>query len=190
MDLNVLLNNANTNLADFSDITPPEHRAVLYEIFKRIALKGEVRIVTMLTADIPTYFEMTGVNEGLGIVGFDYEGWAIMNGKNGTINAGGRTPVFYDKTDYPQISGSTSRGGAKAHTLTEPELPALEGNFETISFVNNGGNGISVATSGSPAVITGGNSDFLHKNIRISFGNNQPHNNMQPYQVFLGLQKI
>lgn len=177
MDKLILKNLSATNLADLSNILPSELRDVFSEIFSRVALKGELRQVRMLTSEIPTYFIMTGATEGLGKSGLDYEGWAICNGKNTTEDDGGLTYVGYKKsiTKYSQLSGLL---GEETHTLTVSELPPHTHGYDNFPGGSASGNADSHPDGQSGTKQTG------------STGNGTPFNIMQPSKVVLKLQRL
>lgn len=92
----------------------------------------------------------------------------------------GRVWVSRSETDNDFALGAIE--GEKTHTLKQAELPLTEGTFSTISPTANNGSGIlSVVDSGNAEV--GGSFSPLvkHKNMKISFGENKSHNNLQPY---------
>lgn len=100
----------------------------------------------------------------------------------------GLTPVGYNAndTDFNQI-GKT--GGEKTHKLVVSELPNIWGS-------------IGFHGAGSATMLSGAEGVFIKSTLRnkytygqessgaesydgfsLNFGNNQPHNNMQPYKV-------
>lgn len=67
-----------------------------------------------------TYFDSSS-GKGTGA----WEGWAISNGANGTVNRLGKFGVYYDPSDTDfNISKVDTVGGQKSNTLTTTELPA------------------------------------------------------------------
>lgn len=87
---------------------------------------------------------------------------------------------------------ASSTGGEEKHTLTEAELPSLEGfaNFRGWTW-GGGSEGVNVLSAGgimSSTTIDStydqlqyGNGQGDYSNLRIAFGSDQPHNNMPPY---------
>ncbi|WP_395073871.1 hypothetical protein [Flavobacterium sp.] len=179
MDIQDLKDLSDTNLLDFSNIVPQKIREIFNEVFKRIALKGELRSVNMLTSEIATYFVTNGATEGLGIAGLDYDGWAIRNGKNGTDNAGGLVDVGYSKLNpkYNQLSNTLGSENAVliAHTHTV-NVKAFNQNFTDNSSTDGQGNKNGLTDSYTTST-AGGTEDGIGKN-------------MQPSRVVLKLQKI
>lgn len=94
----------------------------------------------------------------------------------------GMTPVGLNETDTDfDTVGKT--GGEKEHILTEAELPAISGYLIGVMTYSSAARGCftgtpEVSTIGAPS---GSNQDFT--TYSLAFGNNQSHNNMQPYQV-------
>lgn len=165
----ILLDKINTNLADFSNITPTEHREILLMFLECVMFNGDIRHIRMLNADIPVYFDTSG----LGRVNLQYEGWAICNGNNGTIDDGGRTYIGYEPREYPTLN---AQGGSKNHTLTESELPT--------TVINE-----AVATSVGDQTVPAGSTPY-YSGVPTNLGSGTAHNNMQPYTVILKIQKI
>jgi len=165
----ILLDKINTNLADFSNITPTEHREILLMFLECVMFDGDIRHIRMANVDIPINFDPSG----LGRAGFQYEGWAICNGNNGTTNDNGRTYIGYDPTDYPTLG---AQGGEKLHTLTEPELPEIE----LKDCVNTNVGDQTVPAGSTP----------YYSRVNRTVGEGEAHNNMQPYTVVLKIQKV
>lgn len=128
--------------------------------------KGETKEVVMTNGVYATKFDGTG----LGLL--EYKGWAVMNGNNGTVNDAGRTVIAYG-TGYTTM-GATD--GEVEHTLTIAETPKLASTDAVV---------VSVAGGGSVALAAG-----TQQQISLQNGNDEPHNNMQPYVVRLRIQKI
>lgn len=179
MDKLILKNLSATNLADLSNILPSELRDVFTEIFSRVALKGELRQVRMLTSEIPIYFIMTGATEGLGKSGLDYEGWAICNGKNDTEDDGGFTYIGYKKTntEYSTLNNSL---GIKEYGLVKDNLPAISpGDVPNLN---------QDLTNDGPTNGYGSNSQ--QKIALPNLGIGLPFSLMQPSKVVLKLQRL
>lgn len=99
----------------------------------------------------------------------------------------GRVPVGVD-TRQTEFNTVEKTGGEKTHTLTQGELPNISG---TINFhgagsatVGSGCDGVFTSTFARPNYRSGG-SDLggagSYDGYRLNVGNNQPHNNLQPY---------
>lgn len=133
---------------------------------------GEIKEMDVDTSFITTYFDVTG----LGLVDTQYEGWAIMNGNNGTSNDGGLVSIGYHASTYPTL-GAT--GGEKDHTLIVSEIPAHTHGIKTVNK--------NAAGSGSERTVssTGAGTEATE-----SIGGGLAHNNMQPYRVHLKIKRI
>ena len=129
----------------------------------------------MQNSDIPIYFDTSG----LGRLNLQYEGWAICNGNNSTVNDNGRTYIGYDPVNYPTLG---FQGGTKTHKLTESELPVVDITASQTSAGPEEGSNPSKLTTGSN-VLEGA---FVIDTI----GGGVAHNNMQPYTVILKIQKV
>lgn len=94
----------------------------------------------------------------------------------------GRTPVGHQTGDvnFGALGGNL---GAAQVSLTAGQLPKLQGTINTILPNSGGGNGIITITGGSPATIAGSTSSFSHKDVKISFGNDESHSNIQPSRI-------
>lgn len=79
-----------------------------------------VPIGARLTVGLDTFNEYFDSTTGLGSQA--WEGWAISNGANGTVNRFGKFPAFYDPTNS-NFSTIDSTGGAESVTLSTSELP-------------------------------------------------------------------
>ena len=88
-----------TAIEDGGENTALEVRTVLTAIKNACVLPNEVKWIKMPQIDLPTYFVATGATTGLGIAGQLYEGWAICNGNNTTVNDNGRVSIAYG-ADY------------------------------------------------------------------------------------------
>jgi len=167
-----LQNLINTNLANNSEITATEHRAVEFALLNEAARLYEVKELDIPDLQLSTFLTDNFDTTGLGIN--DYTGFAICNGQNGTRDRGGLTSIGYDASFYSTI-GAT--GGAKTHTLTNAELPV---GLEYLGSPQTGGR---PAFGGGPTVYW----PTAYNNTRNS---GQSHNNMQPYIVTLFIQRI
>lgn len=87
--------------------------------------------------------------------------------------------------DDGETAGCT--GGEKTHTLTEAELPAIDGKFATVVVSEHGSKGVDGHAYGANfgavnATITGTTSGAgTQYGYGYKFGGGQPHNNMMPY---------
>lgn len=79
--------------------------------------------------------------------------------------------------EYPL--GST--GGEKTHTLLENELPKIEGRLLGAATYDSSSSGHFKVTKENPCNLNAGGGGNDLSNIYFGFGNNLPHNNMQPY---------
>ncbi len=94
----------------------------------------------------------------------------------------GRMPLGWnpDDTDFSEL---LKNDGEKTHQLKVHELPVIEGGFETVTHMSRLGEGVVRGVSGGQAQIAGGASQWLHEQMELKFGGNQPHNNMPPYRI-------
>jgi hypothetical protein len=193
-----LLTLISTKLANNSIITAPEHREVEEAIVN--AIYGQVGDIKEIACDI-NYINAnfkTGtslLDEGLGLPTGERYGWAICNGKNGTINKMGRVAIGYDPSNFPITTAGGNTGGERNVTLNINQIPTHShdiqfrldsssfGDFFTIPYTSGNDEG------SWSAIQTGGNS--ANGSLRIlDKGGNQAHNNMQPYIVTLFIQRI
>lgn len=93
----------------------------------------------------------------------------------------GRMPVGFDvsQTEFNTIEKT---GGAKTHTLVQAELPLVEGTWNHTAGGENASTGVISTVGGYPNVAEGSsNGTQVGARRKISFGSNQPHNNLSPY---------
>jgi microcystin-dependent protein len=194
-------------------IDASEHRelenAIVDAIFTDRSQIGDIKEISCTTQYITANFEPSSniINEGKGKVNGERYGWAICNGKNGTVDKRGNVSIGYDPVNYQTLASTQSgggtipykQGGARDVTLTEEQMPphrhkfsddtngptnTLRSNNDIIPFVTSPLNaGISANGSGTGQIYqtsrTGGSSNVT-----------QAHNNMQPYIVTLFIQRI
>lgn len=95
----------------------------------------------------------------------------------------GKVPAGYLSGDV-NFGALGSNIGAAQVTLSQNELPKIEGVIETLT-----GNAVSPSgafgyTYSNTAYIGGGSaSTFSHKGVKMSFGNNAAHTNIQPSRI-------
>ena len=88
--------------------------------------------------------------------------------------------VFLMAAGDKYAAGST--GGEAQHTLTEAELPKLNGEIDQmIRYKNCGESGIISAKSMGLPFPSGANENCSNWSMNIAFGGSQPHNNLPPY---------
>ncbi len=74
--------------------------------------------------------------------------------------------------------------GAKQVTLTQGQLPATVGRFTTTVAADSTTTGtVSIESEISANVGGGSGSNWRHKNLKISSGNNEAHSNIQPSRI-------
>lgn len=141
-------------------------------------LPGDIKEIDVTAAYIAANFDATG----LGIN--ERAGWAICNGNNGTRNRNGRVPVQYDPNNV-KFNTPGNTGGAETHTLTNNQLPRHRFQVSGVGGSDDYGMGNDFEKSG------GGGSTFYRTNVYTGYiGNDDPHNNLQPYIVTLFIQKL
>ena len=74
-----------------------------------------------------------------------------------------------------------SSGGEKTHTLIENELPLIEGRAFGAATYNSASSGHFNLTKKNPCNLNAGSGTNDLSDMYFGFGNNLPHNNMQPY---------
>ena len=101
----------------------------------------------------------------------------------------GRMPLGWNPDDA-DFSELLKNDGEKTHQLKVQELPVIEGGFETVTHMTRLGTGVVRGVSGGQAQIAGGASQWLHEQMELKFGENQPHNNMPPYRIIKFIEFI
>lgn len=99
----------------------------------------------------------------------------------------GRVPVGVDPNDT-SFDTVEETGGAKTHTLTAGQLPKITGAFRKRAVGTSyndilgasGAFSLSSSTNKANSLSTSGNS-ITTEVITMNFGNNEAHNNLQPY---------
>lgn len=119
---------------------------------------------------------------GLGRPGTRYDGFAVCDGRNGTVDWRGRSPLMFDTRDTDFTTLKTV-GGEKKHKLLIPELPS----FKPQAWVGNRAEDRSGGrqTLSSNAVGSNGVID-----LPVTIGGDVAHNNMHPYITTMFIKKI
>lgn len=126
---------------------------------------------------------------GLGLAGKLWEGWAILNGNNGTANLDGKVLMAYGATR----STVGEFLGSATHTLSVSELPPH--NFRNGIANDNdnlwvyGGTSTDMPGSATAEVRDEGGSK-TKQGITNTLGGGQSHNNIQPSVVVLTIIKL
>ena len=152
-----------TNLADFSNIVPEEHREVANALVSEFAMIGEIKMLNVTQEFIDTNFDATG----LGILSFT--GWAICNENNGTKNFQGRVAI--GNSEYYPI-GTT--GGNKDAVVVEHSHSISTSPNDEFGYVTSK---TSTSTGGTPINTS-------------TVGESGIDKNMQPYISILFIQRI
>lgn len=138
-------------------------------------LKDRVAILELKTAPI--------INGGV-IWAFGKPVSEIPVGWKEAIDIRGKTIVGLDPNDAT-FSTLGANVGSKTHTLTKAQLPTFDGDFQTITGNGYGGSGgfLSVVSQFAAFILGSNNGQFSHKTLKIKFGENQPHNIIQPSRI-------
>lgn len=99
----------------------------------------------------------------------------------------GKTIVGYDPNDNDFKNLNTDYG-EKTTKLTPGQLPKMEGKFETLTGNSVVPSGIVSWLYSTAALIAGGSTNFSHKGVKIAFGNDESHNNVQPSRIALYIE--
>lgn len=143
----------------------------------------EEKTLIVNQAYIDANFDETGL--GINICA----GWAIRNGNNGTTNADGRVGIAYGETN--NVIGQT--GGSSTHLLTESQIP-IHAHNNGVADDNASFSVYGKTTNGLPGLATlsiqSEETPRTYQGITSQIGGNQPHNNMQPYEIVLKIVKL
>lgn len=178
-----------------------EHReletAIVNAIYGQI---GDIKEIAVNDAYIIANFQTGTSNpqEGLGLVNGERYGWAICNGKNGTVDKRGNVSVGYDPLNgYPLAQLNTGggptpykQGGEKNVTLQESQMPP-----HNHGYTGRNGRGFPDASGDTvPSNWVEGDGNWYRTYVRDTKienkGGGLAHENMQPYIVTLFIQRI
>jgi hypothetical protein len=120
------------------------------------------------------------LSTGLGVTGSDWAGWAIADGRNGTVDWGGLVPVGYKFGD-PTFGAEGDEGGEAQTTLTEAQIPSHSHEYK-----NAVGSAYKRGNTGTAFFDNGNNTS---KTTELT-GGGEAHNNLQPYRVAFYVTKI
>lgn len=104
------------------------------------------------------------------------EGWIEHDDLKGKVPAGHLT----GDANFGALDAAI---GTAQVTLTNAQLPKLEGVFQTLASASEVGTGIISYIDAAPALVAGSTSTFNHRKVKISFGNDQSHSNIQPSRI-------
>lgn len=151
-------------------------------LWNNISDVGDVVMQVVASAD----FDGTGLGKSY----TRWEGWALMNGQNGTMDMGGFFPVG-QKTSDPDFDTIGDTGGSKTVSLTESQMPDHAHTYEGVNTVGSGGEWVGGnAGSGSTYARATKTSNFTGGSGAQSAGAGQPHENLPPFKTLRFVQKI
>ena len=156
-----------TNIADGTPNTAAELRALFTELFNRAPKTGTIVIKDVSNAYITANFDGTG--KGINLE----EGYALVNGANGTRNWAGRVPVAYG-------TGYTTMG----ESLGNKDAVVVE-HSHTYNSINNVGKAVLAFDSVGDKE---GASYFTANTNTV--GASGTDKNMQPYIINLYIMKL
>jgi microcystin-dependent protein len=213
----LIISKINTYLQANGNITAAEHNEIELLLVDAI-YGGQIGDIKEISCDvnyINTNFDMGGLNPGLGKSTGERYGWAICNGRNGTIDKRGNVSVGYDpsvgifSTPAP-INVQGPQAGTRDVTLSVNQIPAHFHHTPGSSFKSfvagsndyrieynqsNSSTGVGGDNNASNTeiAITNLNNTYNSPNgaaLEKTIGGGQSHNNMQPYVVTLFIQRI
>lgn len=193
-----IVDKINSYLQTNGDITAAQHKEIELLLVDAIygAQIGDIKEIACNQQYIIDNFEPPSnlINEGKGKINGERYGWAICNGKNGTINKMGRVAIGYDPVNYPITTAGSNTGGSKNAVLIGHEHDSI--------VYTNGQKGVNQLGTG-PSIfgwaVAGQNAtektNKTSKNGISDTGvvsNNETgvNKNMQPYIVTLFIQRI
>lgn len=152
------------------------------DVMRRLnARTGEIRIEV-------TDANLSKFTSGLGK--WEYKGWALANGSNGTVDLGGffLTGLKTSDADYDTV-GET--GGAKTVTLTEANLPAIGFDVEEYGLIRKSEVGENVTVASVDTTGAGVEPDVKTEPLDFPWdAQGQAHENRPPYKVVVYIQRI
>jgi microcystin-dependent protein len=156
---------------------------------RAMAKRGEIREVAVAS----DRFDTGGVGR------WEWKGWAIADGKNGTIDLTGRVRVGYSPSASNEYGRIGARGGQEKVTLDTDQMPrhnhgsvqgntlpegryglvrkSTQGDNRTVASTDPGDSGIEPDLTASPIPLP-------------TDGGGQPHENRMPFVVVLTIQRI
>lgn len=137
--------------------------------------------------------------DGTGLGKWQYKGWALCNGSNGTVDLRGRFLVGYDNRNSDPSNGIWdilyntvgSTGGEKAHVLTEAELPAIGFDATEYGLIRKSEPGENVTVASVDTTGAGVEPDVKTEPLDFPFnGSGTAHENRPPFRVVVYIQRI
>lgn len=178
-----------------------EHReletAIVNAIYGQI---GDIKEIACDSTYITNNFKIGTnlIDEGLGLSTGERYGWAICNGKNGTVDKRGNVSIGYDPSSYATLASTQSgggttpykQGGLKTVTLTIEQIP-----IHNHGYTGRNGRGFPDASADTvPSNWVEGDGNWYRTYVRDTKienkGGGLAHENMQPYIVTLFIQRI
>lgn len=177
-------------VGDIDDLT----KGVVYKLTIKLPSQGTTITDFFDVGDLHIKKGATGFNLSTGLGSGKWAGWAIADGRNGTVNLQGRAIIGWSNISDPLDNTNSgphadyntllSVHGQKNVALTTPELPSHSHNFtkEIIELVNLD---TSVGANGTAKF-----NDLTGTFTTTSVGNGEAHNNVPPSVVLLIIEKI